>query len=56
LKDLNEGDAVSAFLRSTTFKLPPSPATSVIMVGAGTGIAPLRGMIAHLSEAKKQVP
>lgn len=55
LAALEPGDRVSAFLRSTPFKLPPSPATPVILVGAGTGMAPLRGMIAHLSALKQVI-
>ena len=36
-----------------SFKLPQDPKTPVIMVGAGTGLAPLRGMCHHIEERKK---
>ncbi|EKX54670.1 hypothetical protein GUITHDRAFT_159152 [Guillardia theta CCMP2712] len=34
--------------KETTFKLPNDSRTPVIMIGAGTGLAPLRGMCQHL--------
>jgi NADPH-ferrihemoprotein reductase len=33
------------FVRPTAFRLPPSLETPVIMVGVGTGLAPMRGML-----------
>jgi len=55
LKHLVQGSTVRGFLRRTSFKLPQDPKTPVIMVGAGTGLAPLRGMCHHIEERKKSL-
>jgi sulfite reductase (NADPH) flavoprotein alpha-component len=45
---LSEGDSVEIFVQpSHGFGLPADPATPVIMVGPGTGIAPFRAFLAH---------
>jgi NADPH-ferrihemoprotein reductase len=51
LAGLKEGAAVRVFVRPSTFRLPADPSTPVIMVGPGTGIAPMRAM---LQERKHQ--
>lgn len=46
LADLPDGTAVPLFLqRSPHFRPPEDPATPMIMVGPGTGIAPFRGFL-----------
>jgi sulfite reductase (NADPH) flavoprotein alpha-component len=44
-----EGTTAGIYLQSQQkhFFLPPDPATPIIMVGPGTGIAPFRGFVAH---------
>lgn len=44
---------VTGFCRRTTFKLPTDPSVPVVMVGAGTGLAPLRGMYWHLDSLRQ---
>jgi NADPH-ferrihemoprotein reductase len=46
LKNLKPGkDVVRCFLRKSTFELPRDPTLPVILVGPGTGIAPMRAFI-----------
>uniref|UniRef100_A0A6U2DI80 NADPH--hemoprotein reductase n=1 Tax=Hemiselmis andersenii TaxID=464988 RepID=A0A6U2DI80_HEMAN len=54
LNGLPVGSRVTAFCRRTTFKLPSDPSTPVVMIGAGTGLAPMRGMYLHLDRLRSE--
>lgn len=45
LRALRPGDRVRLYVRKSTFHMPPSVSNNLIMVGAGTGVAPLRAFI-----------
>ena len=53
LHGLKEGDVIQAFIQKKASFRPAQDASSVIMIGAGTGMAPLQGFI---KQNKKQVP
>jgi sulfite reductase (NADPH) flavoprotein alpha-component len=43
---VDSGDKVPVYVHSNkNFRLPPDPATSIIMIGPGTGIAPFRAFV-----------
>lgn len=53
LHNLEEGDVIQAFIQKKASFRPAQDANSVIMIGAGTGMAPLQGFI---KQNEKQVP
>ena len=51
LAKLGEGDSVPLYIKANnSFKLPTDNATKVIMVGAGTGVAPFRSFLQEREE------
>ncbi|KAH9287377.1 NADPH--cytochrome P450 reductase [Echinococcus granulosus] len=45
LSSMHSGDCVAVFLRRSEFRLPRNPSTPIVMVAAGTGVAPFLGFI-----------
>ena len=51
LEDLGPGDAARVYVEpNTSFRLPEDPNAPIIMVGAGTGVAPFRAFVDHRVE------
>lgn len=55
LSSLSKGDMVRVFVRDSTFRLPKQPERPVIMIGPGTGIAPMRAILQERSHERKSI-
>ncbi|CAM9666581.1 unnamed protein product [Laminaria digitata] len=42
---IDEGSQCRVFVRESTFRLPPDAATPILMIGPGTGVAPMRALL-----------
>ena len=51
---IDEGSKCRVFVRESTFRLPPDPATPILMIGPGTGVAPMRAMLQERAWQKAQ--
>lgn len=56
LNTVKVGDQVRVFVKPTLFKLPEDPAVPVLMIGAGTGLAPFRGFIQEKDSLRQAKP
>ncbi len=53
LSELKQGDSVRVFVRDSTFRLPKLAERPIIMIGPGTGIAPMRAILQERSHMRK---
>jgi len=53
LSSLKKGDSIRVFVRDSTFRLPKQVERPIIMIGPGTGIAPMRAILQERSHVRK---
>jgi NADPH-ferrihemoprotein reductase len=54
LADLVDNGKIRAFVRESTFRLPADASKPIIMIGPGTGIAPMRALLQERSYQKSK--
>lgn len=54
LAETNESGKVRVFSRESTFRLPADASKPIIMIGPGTGIAPMRALLQERAHQKKK--
>jgi len=54
LAETNESGKVRVFSRDSTFRLPADASKPIIMIGPGTGIAPMRALLQERAHQKKK--
>jgi len=52
LKDASEGEMVRCFVRPSSFRLPADASIPILLIGPGTGIAPMRALLQERSHQK----
>lgn len=52
LSDLDTNGQLKVFIRDSTFRLPADPSKPIILIGPGTGIAPMRALLQERSFQK----